>query len=140
MRFEGKTPGKPGVEPHHGFFPGTDREVAIIAVQVQLEGLVGGKRELKHRPLCRPYRPVRAVDAAAADHDRKSLGFRRRNLAWGIERAEQDRPDHGGGKRMAGMRSSHGVLLAHLVEGTGERRRSADRAFSGQAGRDEAGF
>jgi len=76
VRFDGKTPGNFGVEPHHGLFPGTDREVAIITVQVQLDRLVGGKRELEHRPLGRPYRPVRAVDAAAADHDRKSLGFR----------------------------------------------------------------
>jgi hypothetical protein len=90
MRFDGKTPGNFGVEPHHSFLPGTHRQVAIIAVQVQLDRLVGGKRELEHRPLGRPYRPVRAVDAAAANDDRKSLGFRRRNLAWGTEQAEQD--------------------------------------------------
>jgi hypothetical protein len=76
MRFDGKTPGELGVEPHHGFSPGLDSQVAIIAVQVQLDGFVGGKRELEHRPLRRPYRPLRALDAAAADHDRKSLGFR----------------------------------------------------------------
>ena len=75
MCFNGKTSGNLGVEPHHGFFPGMDRQVAIIAVQVQLDRLVDGKRELEHRPLGRPYRPLRAVDAAAADHDRKSLGF-----------------------------------------------------------------
>jgi hypothetical protein len=75
MRFDGKTPGNLGVEPHHSFFPGTHRQVAIITVQVQVDHLVGGKRELEHRPLGRPYRPVRAVDAAAADHDRKSLSF-----------------------------------------------------------------
>ena len=76
MRFEGKTPGKLGVEPHHGFFTGMDREVAIIAVQVQLDRLVGVKREFEHRPLRHPYRLVGAVDAAGADDDRKSLGFR----------------------------------------------------------------
>jgi hypothetical protein len=76
MCFDGETPGNFRVEPHHGFFPGTDRQVAIITVQVQLDRLVSGKRELEHRPLGRPYRPVRAVDAAAADDDRKSLGFR----------------------------------------------------------------
>ena len=76
MRFDGKTPGNLGVEPHYRFFPGMDRQMAIIAVQVQLDGFVGGKRELEHRPLRRPYRPLRALDAAAADHDRKSLGFR----------------------------------------------------------------
>jgi ATP-dependent DNA ligase len=41
-----------------------------------LDGLVGGKREFEHRSLVRPYRPVRAVNAAAADHDGESLGFR----------------------------------------------------------------
>jgi hypothetical protein len=76
MRFDAKTPRKFGVEPHHGFFPGTHREVAIITVQVQLDGLVSGKRELEHRPLGRPYRSVRAIDIAAADHNRNSLGFR----------------------------------------------------------------
>ena len=53
-----------------------DGEVAIIAVQVQLDRLVGCKRELEQCPLDRPYRPLRPVDAAAADHDRKLLGFR----------------------------------------------------------------
>jgi hypothetical protein len=76
MRFDGKTPGNLGVEPHYRFFPGMDRQMAIIAVQVQLDALVGGKRELEHRSLRRPYRSMRPVDAAAADHDRKSLGFR----------------------------------------------------------------
>jgi hypothetical protein len=76
MRFDGKTPGNLGVEPHYRFFPGMDRQMAIIAVQVQLDALVGGKRELEHRPLGRPYRSVRAVDAAVADYDGKSLGFR----------------------------------------------------------------
>jgi hypothetical protein len=49
MRFDGKTPGNLGVEPHHSFFPGTHRQVAIITVQVQVDHLVGGKRELEHR-------------------------------------------------------------------------------------------
>jgi len=75
MRFDGKTPGNLGVEPHHGFFSGMDRQVPIIAVQVQFDRLIGGKRELEHRPLRRPYRPVRAIDDDAADDDRKSLGF-----------------------------------------------------------------
>jgi hypothetical protein len=44
-------------------------------MQVQLDGLVGGKRELEHCPLGRPYRAMRTIDGAAADHDRKSLGF-----------------------------------------------------------------
>jgi hypothetical protein len=76
MRFDGKAPGELGVEPHHGFLPGVDRQVTIITVQVQLDGLIGGKRELEDRPLGRPDRPLRAVDAAGADDDRKSLGFR----------------------------------------------------------------
>jgi hypothetical protein len=69
MPFDGKTPGKFGLKPHHGFLPGLDRQVAIITMQVQLDSLVGGKRELEHRPLGRPYRPVRAVDAAGANDD-----------------------------------------------------------------------
>src|SRR5262249_3167581 len=76
MRFDGKTPGDLGVEPHYRFFPGMDHQMAIIAVQVQLDALVGGKSELEHRSFRRPYSPMRPVDAAAADHDRKSLGFR----------------------------------------------------------------
>lgn len=67
MRFDGKTPGDFGVEPQHGFLPGTDGQVTIVAVQVQLDRLVGGKRKLEDRPLGSPYRPVRAVDAAGAN-------------------------------------------------------------------------
>jgi hypothetical protein len=69
MRFDGKTPGNLGIEPHYGFFSWMDRQVAIIAVQVQLDALVGGKRELEHRPLGHAYRPVWAIDAAATDRD-----------------------------------------------------------------------
>src|SRR5262245_33217414 len=43
-----------------------------------------------------------------------------------MERAERDRPEHGGGKRMAGTRSSHGVLLEHFV-GTDKRCRPAEQ-------------
>src|SRR5262245_25452949 len=51
MRFDGKAPGELRVEPHHRFFPGMDRQMAIIAVQVQIDDLVGGKRELEHRAI-----------------------------------------------------------------------------------------